>query len=126
MKLLIKNGHLVDPSTNLDSISNLLIEDGKIVSITNDDVDADETIDAKGLIVSPGFIDMHMHEDKYNPDTNHLEDSMSISALKMGVTLDVGGNCGENNCDPIKYFELMDRDGGPVNVALLCSIIYWP
>jgi len=124
MRILIKNGHVVDPSTNLDEVTNVLIENGKIAAISNSDFSANQVIDASGLIVTPGFIDIHMHEDKYIDDFDCLDDSMAKSALHMGVTLDVGGNCGDNYVDPIKYFSLIDRDGGPVNVALFIGHNY--
>ena len=62
MKTLIKNGRLVDPSQNLDAVLDLLIEDGKIKETApHIDVDADEVYDATGLVVAPGFIDLHTH-----------------------------------------------------------------
>lgn len=60
--LLIKNGRIVDPSQNLDQISDLYIESGIIKKLgKNLSITSDELIDARGLIVSPGFIDMHVH-----------------------------------------------------------------
>lgn len=63
MKLLIKNGVLLDPSENLLHVQkDLLIEDGKIAKIAEDLNDSDaEVLDAKGRIISPGFIDVHAH-----------------------------------------------------------------
>jgi dihydroorotase len=64
MKLLIANGHLIDPSENQNSGKNLLIEDGKIVAWLNQNEAAPEdaeVFDATGLIVAPGFIDLHVH-----------------------------------------------------------------
>ncbi len=64
MKLLIKNGHLIDPAETQNSGKNLLIEDGKVAAWLgqNESVPADaEIFDASGLIVAPGFIDMHVH-----------------------------------------------------------------
>lgn len=65
MKLLIKNGHLIDPAEGIDRIVDILIENGKIAEISSDikgnAADTPEVIDAKGLVVSPGFIDMHVH-----------------------------------------------------------------
>ncbi len=64
MKLLIKNGHLIDPAQNQNSGMDVLIEDGKIAAWIGrgDDKPTDvTTFDATGLIVAPGFIDMHVH-----------------------------------------------------------------
>ena len=66
MKLLIKGGRIIDSASGFDRVSNLLIRDGKIDCFTDEIVEADRTIDASGLIVSPGFIDMHMHEDPFD------------------------------------------------------------
>ena len=61
--LRISGGRIVDPSSNLDQVGDLLIRDGRIVAVGGDagDGPADETIDAAGLIVCPGLIDMHVH-----------------------------------------------------------------
>jgi dihydroorotase len=64
MKLLIANGHLIDPAENQNSGKNLLIEDGRVAAWlgANESVPEDtEVFDATGLIVAPGFIDMHVH-----------------------------------------------------------------
>ena len=63
MKILIKNGHIIDAKTNRDGVYDILIENGKIVEIGND---LDETancdyIDAQGKYVLPGFVDAHCH-----------------------------------------------------------------
>lgn len=62
-KLLIKNGRIVDPATRFDSIADLAIEDGRIAAIGAglSAVEGAEVFDASGLIVAPGFIDMHVH-----------------------------------------------------------------
>ncbi len=66
MELLIKNGHLIDPEANRDGIHDILIKDGiidivagKSKNIVTDSVD--KVIDAKGLYVMPGFVDLHVH-----------------------------------------------------------------
>ena len=57
MKLLIKNGRVVDPSQNLDEVMDLLLEDGKIAKAGKKlNVSADRTYDAAGKVVAPGFI----------------------------------------------------------------------
>jgi len=60
--LLIKNGRIIDPSQNYDQTADLYIENGIIKkSGKNLSISSDEWIDARGLIVCPGFIDMHVH-----------------------------------------------------------------
>lgn len=62
MKLLIQNGHVLDPLTGLDDISDVLIEGSLIVKVEKDlSVPADRVIDASGCYVMPGFIDLHVH-----------------------------------------------------------------
>ena len=62
MKTLIKKGHLVDPSQHLDAVKDILVEDG-IIKRVADSIEeaADETYDASGKVVAPGFIDLHTH-----------------------------------------------------------------
>jgi len=61
-KLIIRNGRVIDPATRLDAIRDVLIENGKIASIGEKlHVTGAEKFDATGLIVAPGFIDMHVH-----------------------------------------------------------------
>ncbi len=63
MKILIQNGRLIDPESKKDGVSDILCVDGKILKISKglkaDSVD--KVINAKGWVVSPGFIDLHTH-----------------------------------------------------------------
>jgi dihydroorotase len=64
MKLLIKNGHLIDPAANENTGMNLLVEDGKVsawLKQSEDGPEDAEVFDANGLLVAPGFIDLHVH-----------------------------------------------------------------
>lgn len=62
MKLLIKGGRIIDPSRNVDKAGDLLIEDGRVKSLEDGAANNDaEIFDAAGLIVAPGFIDLHVH-----------------------------------------------------------------
>ncbi len=64
MKLLITNGHLIDPNEGQNSGKNLLIENGRVIAWLNQNESAPEdaeVFDASGMIVAPGFIDLHVH-----------------------------------------------------------------
>ena len=62
MTVLIKNGHVLDPSTGIDGIREIYIKDGIIITVGSElNVTADKVIDASGLYVMPGFIDLHVH-----------------------------------------------------------------
>jgi len=65
MKNLIKNGRLIDPAENKDGAFDILISKGKVERVEPAGQIADDKnikiIDAKGLVVAPGFIDMHVH-----------------------------------------------------------------
>src|SRR5210317_58471 len=59
--LVINNGRVMDPETMYDALANVGIKDGRIAVITEKKIKGKETIDAKGLVVAPGFIDGHQH-----------------------------------------------------------------
>ena len=59
--LVIKNGRVMDPETGYDAIANVGINHGFITKITTDKIEGTRTIDAKGHVVAPGFIDYHSH-----------------------------------------------------------------
>src|SRR5690349_21230591 len=62
MRLIIRNGRVIDPASGLDAVRDVLIVDGKIAAVgANLDASGTEQFDATGLIVAPGFIDMHVH-----------------------------------------------------------------
>ena len=87
MKLLIKNGRLVHPVTGSVVLLDLLVEDGKIALMERGiDIDADEVIDATGLMVAPGLVDMHVHF--RDPGFTYKEDIVtgSQAAAHGGVT----------------------------------------
>jgi dihydroorotase len=59
--LAIANGRLMDPESGLDALRNVGVKEGKIAAISESALNAKITIDAKGLVVAPGFIDLHEH-----------------------------------------------------------------
>jgi dihydroorotase len=86
-KLLIKNGRVIDPASELDGSADVLIEDGRISSVRPGLVAAEaEVIDAAGAIVAPGFIDMHVH--LREPGIEHAEtiETGSRAAAAGGFT----------------------------------------
>ncbi|MCC6826355.1 MAG: dihydroorotase [Acidobacteria bacterium] len=100
MKLLITNGHVIDPSAQLNGGRSLLIEDGRIAALLSPGEAAPEgceVFDASGLVVAPGFIDMHVH--LREPGHEHKE------TIASGCAAAVAGGwtsvCPMPNTDPV-------------------------
>lgn len=90
MKLLIKNGHVIDPANRIDGICNLAIADGKIFAIFTDestfDFTPDRIIDATHLIVAPGLVDLGARlREPGNEHRSFLKSELS-AALAGGIT----------------------------------------
>jgi dihydroorotase len=92
MKLLIKNGTVVDPDQKLNSQMDVLLEDGKVKAVGKNIVPDKNTviIDAKGLFVCPGLIDMHVHLREPGREDKETIATASRAAAKGGITTIVG------------------------------------
>ena len=89
MKFCIRNGHVLNPATGFDEIADIVIENGKVTGVSKASVISqsfDKIIDATGMYVAPGLIDMHVHFRE--PGQTYKEDiqSGSLSAAAGGFT----------------------------------------
>ena len=87
MKLIIKNGHVIDPANKIDGIMDILVEDEKISKVARAiDAKAETVIDAVGKIVMPGIVDMHVHLREPGREDKETVFSGTKAAAKGGVT----------------------------------------
>ena len=85
-RILIVNGRVIDPSQNVDRVTNLLIENGKIVGFDATPTGQEEIIDATGKIVCPGLIDMHVHLREPGGEEDETIATGTLAALSGGFT----------------------------------------
>jgi N-acyl-D-amino-acid deacylase len=113
--ILINNGKIIDGTGNNWYYGNVAIKNGKIAAIGRDvKGSATKTIDAKGMIISPGFIDVHTHL-----EGDEIRDPKATSFILDGVTTCITGNCGSSNTDIGKYLHWVDSLKLSINVASL-------
>jgi dihydroorotase len=87
--LLVKNGRVVDPARNTDASMDLLLDDEKIVEISQPgkiSSDGFEVFDANGLVVAPGFIDLHAHLREPGQESSETIESGTRAAARGGFT----------------------------------------
>ena len=100
MKLLIANGYLVDPTQGLNGGKNLLIENGRVAALLSHGEgvpEGAEVFDATGLIVAPGFIDLHAHLREPGQEYKETIETGAATAIAGGWT----SVCAMPNTDPI-------------------------
>jgi dihydroorotase len=98
--IVIKGGHVIDPKNNVDGVMDVAVKDGKIALITNtiDEKEGTQVVDARGLYVTPGLIDIHVHV--FNGtylDQQYMNGPNSIPpdgfTFRAGVTTVVDAGC---------------------------------
>lgn len=132
MKLIIKNGRVLNPATKQDAVMDVMIENNKILQVGSDDAsttkEADEqvqVIDVSGCFVMPGFVDLHVHF--RDPGLTYKEDiaTGARAAARGGVTT----VCAMPNTKPVvdcvetlDYIQKKAAETAPVHVEQLSAI----
>ncbi|MER3472011.1 MAG: aminoacylase [Chitinophagaceae bacterium] len=113
--VFITNARILDGTGNSWYYGSIAVKDGKIVKIGNvENVSAAKVIDAKKMIVAPGFIDVHTHlegDEFKNPTADNF--------ILDGVTTCVTGNCGSSNVNIKNYLHRLDSIKLSINIASL-------
>lgn len=97
---IIKNGLIYNGELRAPVKGDIAIKNGRIAAVGDLGNSADRIVDAGGNVVSPGFIDIHTHT-----DTNMMEAPLGDSKIFQGVTLDIGGNCGDSPFPSAKWVD---------------------
>ncbi len=87
--IIIRNGTIVDGTGTSEAKKDIAIIGNKISNIGHIEAKSLRTIDAEGLVVTPGFIDIHSHT-----DIGLLVNPLAESKIRQGITTEIGGNCG--------------------------------
>ncbi|MBN1224952.1 MAG: amidohydrolase family protein, partial [Candidatus Aminicenantes bacterium] len=128
LDVAILNGQIYDGSGGEPYISDVGIKDGMIVHIGKIKPNAERVIDAKGLDISPGFIDIHNHaffilDDELKAFVGDDFDINALRAVKnyltQGVTMLVSGNCGAGDCKIKELFADVEKNGMGPNLMQL-------
>ena len=109
--LVIANGRVIDPETQLDAIRHLGISDGSIRQISQQPLQGHKAIDASGLVVAPGFIDIHSHTPTLLGQKVNLLD---------GITTQLDLEAGSF---PVSFYGEHFRDGAQINYG--SSVGHW-
>ncbi|MBP1924198.1 N-acyl-D-amino-acid deacylase [Sedimentibacter acidaminivorans] len=114
LDIKILNGKIIDIKNKKIIEGDIGIKESKIVEIGQVLSSAYVEIDAKGNYISPGFIDIHMHEEDLLL-TKKMEYDISQTMLNMGVTTCATGNCGNNRQSIRDLHDFIEEKGNPVN-----------
>jgi len=126
--IVIKGGHIIDPKNNIDGVMDLAINDGKIALVSKD-IDAKQgiqVVDANGMYVTPGLIDIHTH-DFYGtqPDHQYEDGNLGISpdgfTFRNGVTTVV--DAGSSGWRTFPTFKSQTIDVSKTRVLALLNIV---
>ncbi len=115
--IVLQGGRIIDGTGSSMREGDVAIADGKIITVGNDClVTATWTIDCSGLIICPGFIDLHNHSDG---EIEKPETRAAVNYITQGCTTMVTGNCGSGPVDVAHYYGVIDEHGAGTNIAHL-------
>ena len=84
--LVIQNGRVIDPESGLDAVRNVGIIAGRVVAVSETTLDGTRSLDAAGLVVAPGFIDLHQHGQSLENYAAQVRDGITTALeLEIGV-----------------------------------------
>lgn len=128
MKILIKNGRVIDPANSVDEIADVYINDGVIAEIGKDlelDGANTEVIDAHGMVVAPGLVDMHVHLREPGQEYKETIETGTRAAVCGGVTSVACMPNTEPVCDNetvVRFIKERAKEAGYANVFPVGSI----
>ncbi|MEE8353066.1 MAG: dihydroorotase, partial [Dehalococcoidales bacterium] len=108
-RLLIRGGRLIDPGQKLDTVGSLFVEDGRISRLAEAEPDSPgdcDVLDAEGLVVCPGFIDLHCHLREPGQEEKETSATGTRAAARGGFTTVC---CMPNTLPPLDSREVVDR-----------------
>lgn len=112
--ILLRGGTIIDGTLAEPRTGNVAIKGNKLVAVGEFDAKlAEVVIDCKGLVICPGFIDLHTHSDRSITDP---AGRANVNFLTQGCTTIVTGNCGFGPVDVAKYFSEVDSAGAGTHV----------
>ncbi len=112
--LVLRGGRVADGTGNPAVFADVAVRNGRIAAVGRVTGDAKRVVDVKGLVVAPGFIDVHTHAEGIE------EQPLAENFLRMGVTTLVLGNCGGSRLNLGEYFNELEATNISPNV---CSLI---
>ncbi|MDQ3071072.1 MAG: amidohydrolase family protein, partial [Acidobacteriota bacterium] len=112
--LVLTGGRVIDGTGSAARLADVGIRAGKIVAVGSlEGAGSKETVDVRGLVIAPGFIDVHTHAD------NVAEHPAAGNFVRMGVTTIVAGNCGSSAVDLAEALDRVRQARAAVNYATL-------
>jgi N-acyl-D-amino-acid deacylase len=111
--LVIRGGRVIDGTGNPAILADVAVKDGRVAAIGRIPQGGAASLDAAGMIVTPGFIDVHTHAE------NVTRLPRAENFVRMGVTTLVTGNCGNSETDISDFFRKVEQAKPSVNVATL-------
>lgn len=126
MKILLKQGRVVDPANNLDDTRDILIDRGKIEKVASFiSAPAEEVIDCRGKIIIPGIVDMHVHLREPGREDKETIASGTKAALKGGITTVLAMPNTEPAIDSVEQVRLLKniiKETAEANVLISAAI----
>ena len=123
--LLIKGARLIDPTTGTDAVGDLLVRDGVIASGTTGDANGARVIDGAGLVVAPGFIDLHTHlREPGQEDKESVATGTAAGARGGFTTLCCMPNTvpAIDNATVVDFIKQQAKDAGPIRVLAFGAV----
>jgi N-acyl-D-amino-acid deacylase len=122
--LVVSGARIMDPESGMEEVLNLGVKAGSIAALSREALKAAEEIDGRGLVLSPGFIDPHIHEESAEGEKAgefRFPRQVAACAAATGNTTILGGNCGESNYPAGKYLSRLEKEALPINCFTLAG-----